>query len=112
MNLTSRALPEELKSKLTASPTLISVLNPDGSPPACPVNILYIMIGKYCVRLSGDIGVSLFIYGFKNYARGRQLRNYSTKVKPHALEKVKAVKDDDFKKAQAHSKDVLAFKMY
>ena len=54
----------------------------------------------------------MLIYGFKNYARGRQLRNYTTKVKPHALEKVKAVKDDDFKKAQAHSKDVLAFKMY
>lgn len=40
------------------------------------------------------------------------MRNYCTNIKPKELERVKAIKDEDFKKAQDHSKDVLAFSMY
>ena len=44
------------------------------------------------------IGVQLFIYGIQNYARSRQLKNYFSMKKPRELEKVKAIKEEDFKK--------------
>ena len=52
------------------------------------------------------------IYAIQNYAGSRQLRNYFAMKKPIELEKIKAIKDENFKKGQEHSKDVLAFKMY
>ncbi len=97
--------------------TLVPVLNSDGTAPTSDINYLYLVIGKkyICKKnnfLTNIIGLSLLIYIFENYARSRQMRNYCTNIKPKELEKVKAVKDEDFKKAQEHSKDVLAFSMY
>lgn len=58
------------------------------------------------------IGLSLCIYIFVNYARTRQLKNYMKTEKPMELQSVTAIKQEDFLKAQDHSKDVLAFQMY
>ena len=52
------------------------------------------------------------IYMVETYAQSMQLRNYFTNKRPKALEKVKAIKDEDYKKGLEHSKDVLSFSMY
>ncbi len=52
------------------------------------------------------------MYAVETYAKKRQLVKFNEKQIPKELKKIKEVTQEDFLKAQDHSKDVLAFGMF